>query len=313
MASETGFLDLPREIREMIYDHVFDDLDLPSYGNFFTGGTVYMPSSVPLLYVHTHISEELQARLYKNHRTVIPIQEPSGYVRGGKTMDLNTDHMSRQRIFATKTIIVEVAETHDSYEVHDSGNEEPSQPETEEYFWEQHGDTCADMIKNTLSVVLSSFPNVKHVKLKLWDCQNGIYPSGWKEAISELHDKWKNINICIDLYLFDYYDQDAGDGGTNFVQGWHRDFKRMKGVTFRVFNFNKFFRRNGDEHYKGHRVNPEAWYMMNNGWMDKEEFNEVSQMYSVTVRPKYITGLSEDTEELFQVTEDIQSYWEVFS
>jgi hypothetical protein len=70
MDSQPSFLHLPREVRDMIYSYVLDDVE---FSNAFTSQTAYSPQNFTLLYIHKVISEDLQPRLYINHSIVITL------------------------------------------------------------------------------------------------------------------------------------------------------------------------------------------------------------------------------------------------
>ncbi|KAL1597311.1 hypothetical protein SLS60_008895 [Paraconiothyrium brasiliense] len=294
MANGATFFDLPREIRDIIYDLAFADLDIPKHSNIHAERAVYTSTSAPLLYVHTQITEELQCLIYKEHKIVIPIQELSQYIKGEKTIDTNTDHVSHQRRLGTKCIAVELIQTQDVYETDTSADEKPSSPIVDEGFWDDKGKECAKMITEALLNLKSSFPNVESVDIVLWDMDKAYFRvRDWKGPITALQSGWEGLRVFIDLYVFQYYDENAGDGGYNYIQGWDRQYKKQKDVHFTATNLEWEEPTKNDEQYHGQVMNPAAWELLEDEDPPSDsDFEGKLYLYSTTVRPMYITCLT---------------------
>ncbi|KAJ4346358.1 uncharacterized protein N0V89_010287 [Didymosphaeria variabile] len=190
---------------------------------------------------------------------------------------------------------IEIIQTSEVCKTETSADGKPSSP-TEDYeFWPKNGENCAKMITQALLNLKSSFPNVESVDIVLWDLNKAaFYVSDWKEAIAALQSGWKGLRVFIDLYVFDYYDENAGDGEFNYSQGWDQQYKEQKDVYFTVTNLKWKEPAKDDEHYHGQVMDPAAWELLDDEDPPSESvFENALNLYSTTVRPMYVTCLTD--------------------
>ncbi|KAF4455589.1 hypothetical protein F53441_2113 [Fusarium austroafricanum] len=249
----TSFLDLPREIRDMIYDYYTLDVD---FTNALTSGTAYTPKTYPLLYVHDIISEELQHRLYRNHSMVIPIQEPSVYATGFWNIPLRTAHCSRLMKQRSNTLILEMSQTGNSYYADAESEDDEDEPEHDDEFWRSGGIRLAEKTIHDILALKSELTAVTKVKLVFWFGYWDIWVDQWRDPLKRLMTEWSGLDIDIEFNLFEYYDHNDGIRGSNWIESWHYWAKGFARLSFVANNFNW---DDDVEDVRGRVIKVEAW------------------------------------------------------
>ncbi|KAM0549871.1 hypothetical protein ACHAPJ_009118 [Fusarium lateritium] len=281
MAQQISFLDLPTEIRDMIYDYALEDVE---FTNALESKTAYTPKKAPLLYVDQTITKELQPRLYSNHVMVIPIQEPSQYAIGDSTFVPQVTECSRMMKERSRTLTIEMCQTIPSHYA-DSPLDEDGKPKEAHSFWEgKGGDTFAKKVVRELLDLLSELPEVKTIKLVFWDGNWFAYKSHWEEPLEQLKQEWPEILLDVEYNLFEYDDPDAGDGGSNMIQVWNDWGKETPGTWFAANNFQEV--RKGK--FEGYQINIEAWEDEDFCYLDFAEREDALRSFDVDVRPMFV-------------------------
>ncbi|KAF5254549.1 hypothetical protein FANTH_807 [Fusarium anthophilum] len=269
MDLQTSFLDLPREVRDMVYDYAFEDV---KFSNAFTTQTAYSPDILPLLYVHKIISDDLQPRLYQNHTIVIPLQEPSTYATGEWSIvpRMACSKMMKQR---SKTLIIEMCQTTISY-YPDSDLEEDydEDPVEDESFWEpdsRGGKALPQKLINDILALKQSLPALKTIKFVFWFGNWTAWCSDWEEYLEKLRATWPEPLLKIELNLFEYVDDQVADGGWNWIEEWYYWAIERKRIWFQANNFKWKDHAKGD--FRGRTINVRAWQDEEFlGWDDEE-------------------------------------------
>jgi hypothetical protein len=282
MAAQTSFLSLPREIRDIIYDYTLEDVQ---FSNALTAVTAYTPQAFPLLFVDKSISDDLQPRLYEKHTMVIPIQEPCQYTIGNYTFSSQVAKCSRMMKERSKTIVVEMAQTaishHADCELDQDGN-----PQEAEEFWESEGSVFAEKLIDDILALKPELPGFKTLKLVFWFAKWIAYGNQWSDALKRLTEEWPEIFLEIEFNLFDYVDHDAGDGGSNWIEGWN-DWADREGVTFQAMNFKWDSCIDGS--FTGRMIDVEAWSEEEFIYMNMRERDRALHWGSYNVSPMCVT------------------------
>lgn len=253
-SSPSPLLTLPREIREMIYDVLFEDIE---YSNLLTSKTAYTPTSCPLLYVDQTISNELYPRLYSSHAIAVPVQEPSKYATGSTQFAPHLEKASRMMKLKTHTIIVEASQTELSY-YPDGDVDSDGEPEEAYDFWddEEGGGEFAEKITEELLSMLTQMPHVSNIKFIFWFGDWRADYRHWRSQFENLRNARTTLKIEVQLNLFDYWDPDAGDTGSNWIQGWDRWCKGANYVSFSAVILN--YEEDRDV-FIGDEIDPRVW------------------------------------------------------
>lgn len=243
----------------MVYDLAFDNIE-PS--SLYDSGTAYTKTSSPLLYVHRLIADELQNRLYEGHAIVMPIQEPNKFTKGGESIAPHLGKISRMMKSRTTTIIVEVSQSEavwmagnvDENEDMDDGGDEPEQADC---FWDRGGSAFAKRLTRELLAMKAQMPSVTTIKLILWFGDWVVYVDDWKDPLIWLKERWDQLEVEIQLNLFDYEDQDAGDGGLNWIQCWEAKYRDSDYVHFSAIDLH--YQNHLSGQYMGREFDPTGW------------------------------------------------------
>ncbi|UPK99822.1 hypothetical protein LCI18_010757 [Fusarium solani-melongenae] len=227
-----SFLHLPPEIRNLIYDLAFNpDVKTNILGPAHSG---YTRGVSPLLYVHPAISADLRQRTYGgDFSLVLPIQEPSGWVKGrGLDSDKLQTCLNNLPDLMKKKCERLIVEASQSDEVEDDDYE----------FW-YSGDFPNYLIPLLLQIK-EEVPRLKKITFIFWFGEWSAPVDVWKKSLLLLSRQWNkkvqgqngNANadksftsksyrakpsIEMQFNLFDYYDHDGGDGGENEYLMWY--------------------------------------------------------------------------------------------
>ncbi|KAM0434896.1 hypothetical protein ACHAQK_008591 [Fusarium lateritium] len=282
MTTPISFLSLPREIRDIIYDYALEDVQ---FTNALTAVTAYTPQTFPLLYVDKSISDDLEPYLYKNHTMVIPVQEPCQYILGNSKLSPQVAKCSRMMKERSKTIVIEMAQTvpsyHADFEVDEDGNPEP----VEEY-WESQGSVFAEKLIDDILALKTEFPGFKTVKFVFWFAKWITYDNQWSDALERLREEWSHIFVEIEFNLFEYYDHDAGDGGSNWIEGWDAFADRV-GLTFQAMNIKWDTRVDGG--FTGRKIDVPTWQEEDYLYMNPRDRDDALHYGSYKVSPMCVT------------------------
>ncbi|PNP79919.1 hypothetical protein FNYG_06616 [Fusarium nygamai] len=287
MNSQTSFLDLPREVRDMVYDYALEDV---KFSNAFTTQTAYSPDILPLLYVHKIISDDLQPRLYQNHAIVIPLQEPSTYATGEWSIvpRIACSKMMRQ---CTNTLIIEMSQTTISY-YPDSDLEEDydEDPVEDELFWVELDSRGAKALPqkliNDILALKPSLPALKTIKFVFWFGNWTAYGSHWEKHLEKLKATWPELLLKIELNLFEYVDHEFADGGWNWVEEWYYWAIEKKRVCFQANNFKWKDHAKGD--FRGREIDARVFQDHEfRGWED-EEMDRLLHKRGCEVKPLFV-------------------------
>ncbi|KAF7554447.1 hypothetical protein G7Z17_g2911 [Cylindrodendrum hubeiense] len=284
-AHSTSFLHLPREVREMVYDVAFENIE---HSSLYNSGTAYTKDSSPLLYVHESITEDLQPRLYRDHTIVLPLQEPSEFVKGEDTVAHHLEKVSRMMKNRATTIIIEAAQTGRVYET-DEENTSGGEPEEDYDFWheEQGGVRFAKKITQELLSMKAQLPSATRVKLIFWFGKWVTYSQHWKSQLAWLKKQWDELEVEIQLNLFDFDDPDAGDGGSNWIQCWKEEYKDTPYIDFSAIDLSYNDHQSGQ--YTGMEFDPAGWEDPYVNTMSTEEKNEILHSGArVECRPLFV-------------------------
>ncbi|KAF5647685.1 uncharacterized protein FTJAE_1742 [Fusarium tjaetaba] len=257
MDSQTSFLDLPREVRDMVYDYALQDV---KFSNAFTTQTAYSPDTLPLLYVHKIISDDLQPRLYQSHAIVVPLQEPSTYATGEWSI---VPRIACSRIMKqlSSTLIIEMSQTTISY-YPDSDLEEDydEDPVEDEFSWDDldsQGAKLPQKLINDILALKQSLPALKTIKFVFWFGNWTAYFRVWEKHVEKLRAAWPEPLLKIEFNMFEYEDHDAGDGGSNWIEEWYYWAIERKRIWFQAHNFKWEDHAKGD--FRGRRINVRLW------------------------------------------------------
>ncbi|KAM0342106.1 hypothetical protein ACHAPU_009720 [Fusarium lateritium] len=276
MAVQSGFLSLPREIRDIIYDYALEDVPVT---NALTAATAYTPESFPLLYVDRCISNELQLLLYENHAMVVPIQTPRQYANGNSNFSPRVSKCSRMMKQRSKTLIIEMALLATDNDDDDG-----------------YGEAVAfgAVLTPDILALKPELTGLNKIKLVFWSYSYSEYSADWSEPLKALMEAWPGVCLEVELNVFDYYDQDAGDGGSNWIEGWD-DWADEEGVIFEVNNFKWAERVDGS--FPGRHIYVPAWKDEDFLYMNPREQDKELHFGSFERRPMYVNLTSSDEEE----------------
>lgn len=184
-----------------------------------------------MLYVHPVISADLRQRTYGgDFSLVLPIQEPSEWVKGRgldseklKTCLNNLpDHMKKK----CERLIVEASQ--------------PDEVEDDDYeFWDS--EDFPSYLVPLLLHIKEEIPTLKKISFIFWFGEWSAPVDVWKKSLRLLSRRWNKSqngrenarkgltsksyrgkpSIEMQFNLFDYYDQDGGDGGANEYLMWY--------------------------------------------------------------------------------------------
>lgn len=288
MAGTLAIFHLPPEVRVLIYDYAFEDV---GHSSMFDSGTAYSPSQAPLMYVHPTITNELYPLLYKDHALVLPIQEPARYCKEGKRLTPSIDKISRMRRLCTEKIIVEISQTERVFSADEE--EEESGPDDEpRRVWDSEDDEFARKLVDELVEMKDQFPSVETIQFIFWF---GIWEASaedWRDPLVDLQEAWGGVHIEIQLNIFDYVDENGGDGGRNWIQSWDREYEETGEVMFKAVDLN--YREHQQGHYEGRVFDPRGWELEDFMVMDDDRKDFCLHKWNQTCRPLYVkTGPSE--------------------
>lgn len=286
MDSQTSFLDLPREVRDMVYDYVFEDAN---FSNAFTTQTAYSPNILPLLYVHKIISDDLQPRLYQNHAIVIPLQEPSTYATGQWSIvpRIACSEMMQQR---SNTLIIEMSQTTISYypdsDLEDDEDEDPVEDDT---FWDpdsRGGKALPQKLISDILALKQSLPALRTIKFVFWFGNWTAWSRTWEEHLEKLRATWPEPLLKIEMNLFEFVDDQVADGGFNWVEAWYYWAIERKRIWFQANNFKWKDHAKGD--FRGRRINVRAWQDEEFLDWDDEEADRALHKKRCEVKPLFV-------------------------
>ncbi|KAM6505807.1 hypothetical protein FSOLCH5_013982 [Fusarium solani] len=228
----TSFLHLPPEIRNLVYDLAFNPNVKTNILDPAHSG--YTRDVSTLLYVHPVISADLRQRTYGgDFSLVLPIQEPSEWVKGrgldSEKLETCLNNLPDVMKKKCERLIVEASQ---SDEVEDDDYE----------FWDSE-DFPSYLIPLLLQIK-EGIPALKKIKFIFWFGEWSAPVDVWKKSLRLLSRRWNkktrsqngNENgdkgltskcsrakpsIEMQFNLFDYYDQDGGDGGANEYLMWY--------------------------------------------------------------------------------------------
>ncbi|KAF5007733.1 hypothetical protein FDECE_5981 [Fusarium decemcellulare] len=273
-ASPASFLSLALEIREMIYDLVFEQVE---FSNLLTSKTAYTPTSCPLLYVHPTISNDLLPRLYKNHAIVIPIQEPCDYTHGKPWLVHHLEASSRMMKQRSDKLIVEASQTKPCYSIGSDGKREKHNS-----FWDDE-DGGGEFAKKLIQDLLSMNPqlsNVSRIEFFFWCGDWYVWQQHWEEGLKQLREEWdRPITVYVQLNLFGFEDPECGDMGSNFVQCWHDqaeyDEEFSSWLDFAAIDLDYAEHQAGK--FEGRNFDPTAWE--DPYFLDREEEEQENALH----------------------------------
>jgi hypothetical protein len=266
----------------MIYDYALEDVQ---FSNALTAVTAYTPQAFPLLFVDRSISDDLQPRLYEKHTMVIPVQQPCQYTNGNSTFSPQVTKCSRMMKERSKTIVIEMAQTVAAHyaetEIDQDGN-----PQEDHGFWESQGSVFAEKLISDILALKPELPGFKTMKLVFWFANWVTNDRQWSDALKRLTEEWPEIFLEIELKVFDYVDHDAGDGGSNWIEGWN-DWAGREDVTFQAMNLKWDSRVDG--RFTGRMIDVEAWSEEDFVYMNMRERDRTLHWGSYDVSPMCVT------------------------
>ncbi|KAM0417234.1 hypothetical protein ACHAPT_012745 [Fusarium lateritium] len=288
MATLANLFRLSREIREMIYDLVLEPV---AFSNLYTARTAYTPETCPLLYVHQMITDELQHLLYKNHAIVVPFQEPSEYINNNSTFAQHLDKVTRRMKLQTDTIIIEIVQTE---KARYPDNALDGIKNSDSYFWfdSEAGAGFPRRVVRELLSMKDQLPAVRTIKFVLWEGEWYMKPRPWSETLGKLLFHWEEVNIDVEINLFDYVemnilnDDDLDDEGMNLIQEWHDDCEQIDRISFAANDFHYDDHEFGD--YWGYRFDPAGFDHDEFYQMYPEERDEILYTGPVECRPLFV-------------------------
>ncbi|KAF5001618.1 hypothetical protein FGRMN_924 [Fusarium graminum] len=274
MATQSGFFSLPREIRDIIYDYALEDVP---FSDALTATTAYTPESFPLLYVDKLISDELQPLLYENHAIVVPIQSPKQYADGNSDFFPRVTKCSRMMKQRSKTLIIEMALI--------NSDDDPEYGESVGF---------GGVLTPDILALKPELTGLKDIKLVFWSYSYSEYSADWSAPLKKLMEAWPEISLEVELNVFDYYDQDAGDGGSNWIEGWD-EWADEVGVCFEVSNFK--WAEGVDGKFPGRHIYVPAWKDEEFCYLNRKEQDEELHYCNFEKGPMYVTLTWSDEED----------------
>ncbi|KAJ3542609.1 hypothetical protein NM208_g4007 [Fusarium decemcellulare] len=218
MTPKVTFGDLPREIREMIYEYAFEPSE-PVFTNAMASQTAYTAEKFPLFYLDKKIFEDMQPKLYREHTMVIPIQEPCDYVKRELPFAPRVAACSKRMRQSTRELIVETSQTTISHYGKEFF-EEYGSLEKLYAFWYKH-DRGKRFAKNVVNQILSlkrELPNIKRVKFVFWFGCWIVDNFHWEAPLRKLQRNWPGLFIEVEFNLFDFIDHEVSDD--NYEDHW---------------------------------------------------------------------------------------------
>ncbi|VUC27875.1 unnamed protein product [Clonostachys rosea] len=282
MADPVSFLSLPYEVREMIYDLVSVDVQ---HSNMLNARTAYTPSASPLLYVHPIISNELQSHLYKNHAIVLPAQEASEYTtnRTGLLPALSScSFMMRTR---SNRLIVEISQTKSIYS-------QDARSSHDWWYLKKYGAAFARTLVADILLMKPQLPNVHSIEFRFWCSEMAPINDDWARNFKKLRDQWSDLVLSVQLYVFDYLDQDNPNLDSPRLRhriqdwaGWYRE----AAVSLEVIDCKQEEFRQGGR--TGRFLDLEEWLVWKSEefyWADDKKRDEMLHLGSTEAVPIYI-------------------------
>ncbi|KAJ4245007.1 hypothetical protein NW762_014213 [Fusarium torreyae] len=261
MTTRVSFVDLPREIRQQIYDYVFEDPE-PVFTNALTSRTAYPPEKYPFLYMDKAITEEIQSYLYRGHSMVIPIQEPCDYVREEELLTSQVAFCSERMRRCTKTLIFEASQTSIS-QYGEGFFKEYGEPEDVYAFWYKHdrGTKFAEKIIEEILALKPHLPSIKNIKFVFWFGCWIVDNDHWRGRLNELRKEWPGISLEFEFNMFGYVDHNPHREENNWIQAWAEWRDETENTDFSAQNFRWVDHVQGN--FWGRYIDPEAY-----GWED---------------------------------------------
>ncbi|KAH8601164.1 hypothetical protein B0O99DRAFT_589237 [Bisporella sp. PMI_857] len=170
----TSFLDLPREIREMIYEWGSEE---PEFGNMLDlQGAGYTKATAPLLYIHQSITNDLQSRIYKNQTIVLPFQEPSQCLKSRGIAGCGSWQS-----------LADIKESRREYHrVTEKGEDQIEDPEDYAFWDDDSRGDLTDKLEREFLAIKRAMPALKQVKFILWCGLWTPYEGDWTPALENL-------------------------------------------------------------------------------------------------------------------------------
>ncbi|KAF4462819.1 hypothetical protein FALBO_10361 [Fusarium albosuccineum] len=218
MAPNVTFGDLPREIRQMIYEYTFEPSE-PVFTNAIASQTAYTAEKYPLFYLDMKIFEDMQPHLYRNHTMVIPIQEPCDYVKRELPFAPRVAACSKRMRQSTKALIIETSQTTISHYGKEFF-EEYGDLKNLYAFWYKHdrGKKFAKKVVNEILSLKKELPNIKKLKFVFWFGCWIVDNRHWKKSLRKLQKEWPGLFIEVEFNLFDFIDHEVGQD--NYEDHW---------------------------------------------------------------------------------------------
>ncbi|KAF4439384.1 hypothetical protein FACUT_4139 [Fusarium acutatum] len=287
MDSQTSFLDLPREVRDMVYDYALQDV---KFSNAFTTQTAFSPDIMPLLYVHEIISDDLQSRLYQNHAIVIPLQQPSTYATGEWRIvpRIACSKMMKQ---LSNTLVIEMSQaTISYYPDSDLEEDEDEDPVEDESFWDnpdsRGGKALPQKLINDILALKQSLSALKTIKFVFWFGNWNAYCNFWEKSLEKLRATWPEPLLKIELNLFEYVDHEAADGGWNWIEEWYYWAIERKRVWFQANNFKWKDHAKGD--FRGRKIDVRVFQDEEFLYWDDEDRDKALHKRRCEVKPLFV-------------------------
>ncbi|KAM0560037.1 hypothetical protein ACHAPJ_003996 [Fusarium lateritium] len=286
MATQVSFVDLPREIRQQIYDYVFEDVE-PVFTNALTSRTAYPPENYPFLYMDKAITEEIQPYLYRGHSMVIPIQEPSEYIRDKQLLASRVALCSERMRRCTKTVIFEASQT--SISRYDEGFfEEYGEPEDVYAFWYKHkrGKKFAEKITKEIRSLKKDFSSIEKIKFVFWFGCWIVDNDHWRKWLKKLQKKWPGVFLDFEFNLFGYVDHNPHREKNNWIQAWAEWDDETENTEFTAHNFRWADHVQGN--FWGRYLDPEAYGYEDVPFYDIQVQDHMLHFGKVEMRPMYV-------------------------
>ncbi|KAI9155644.1 hypothetical protein HJFPF1_08232 [Paramyrothecium foliicola] len=315
-----SFLHLPPEIRSQIYDLAFTP---PAYSNLLDPRDKgYTKDTQPLLYVHPLVTGDLRARLYRDDFSIVlPIQDPSEVVRGRGLDDeaLRTALAQMSPLIRKncKNIIVELSQTFQVFEEWESdcGEDRDTWEASEDYeIW--NDDTLAQKLIPWLLQIKKAMPALHSVKFIFWMCEDYLAAplDAWERQLHILAEEWYSstdenmadltdegvdtekpvLDVVIQVNVFDFYDQDAGDGGKNWIQVWDDFANKERSGSGLIIQFSAIDLQWADHingKFEGREFDPSGWedeYILLMDDREADNLLHVSPFPTGTYRPLFV-------------------------
>ncbi|KAF5628852.1 hypothetical protein F52700_7945 [Fusarium sp. NRRL 52700] len=292
MDSQASFLDLPREVRDIVYDYyTFEDAE---FSNAFTTQTAYSPDILPLLYVHKTISDDLQSRLYQNHAIAVPLQEPSTYATGEWSIvpRIACSKMMKQR---SNTLIIEMSQTTKSYYPDSDLKDSDKDPVEDKYFWHHSsrgGKALPEKLINDILALKPSLPTLETIKFVFWFGNWTADGGVWKEHIEKLRATWPEPLLKIEFNLFEYVDDQVMDGGWNWIEEWYYWAIERKRILFQANNFE--WKDHVKGNFRGRTIHVPAWQDEDFLDWDEDEADRAIHRRPCHVEPLFVRTCNMD-------------------